>query len=104
MKAVVRPALERRSRSSSCCWAGMPRRRPDAAGFFVTSARYANAFLTRSADIGRLRKRFPVSWKSALAIAGATVTTPISPMPVGALSVITILVWISGTSLMRSTR
>jgi hypothetical protein len=50
--------------------------------------RYAYAFsaaFTRSANIGKWRSRAPLSWKIALAIAGATVTTPISPMPVGGL-------------------
>src|SRR5215211_3157740 len=65
--------------------------------------RYASVFLTRSADIGRCRNRLPVSWNMALAMAGATVTTPISPIPVGGLSVVMIRVWICGTSLIRST-
>ena len=46
---------------------------------------------------------YQVKLKNALAIAGATVTTPISPTPVGGLLEVTILVWISGTSLIRST-
>ena len=65
--------------------------------------RYASAFFTRSGDIGKARRRLPVIWNSALAMAGATATTPISPMPVGAASLATIFVWISGRSLMRST-
>src|SRR5262249_20394193 len=80
-----------------------PRRCPNAARFVGGERGYASALFTRSGDIGRLRIRLPVSWNSALAIAGATATTPISPMPVGGFSVVTILVWMSGTLLMRST-
>src|SRR5262249_1119816 len=65
--------------------------------------RYASAFFTRSGDIGSARMRLPGSWDSALGLAGAPAPTPISPMPVGAASLATILVWISGRSLMRST-
>src|SRR5262245_16249496 len=35
-------------------------------------ASYASVFFTRSAVIGRWRSRLPVSWNTALAIAGAT--------------------------------
>src|SRR5262249_40616305 len=64
---------------------------------------YAGASSTRSGAIGRARRRLPVIWNSALAMAGAPATTPISPMPVGAASLATTRVWISGRSLMRST-
>src|SRR4051812_29735341 len=69
-------------------------------------ARQHQAFsvaLTRAGDIGSWRSRLPVSLNTALPIAGATVGTPSSPRPVGALSVTMILVWISGMSLMRMT-
>src|SRR5262249_21880391 len=51
-------------------------------------------FFSRSAGIG---SRSPVVCNTAFAIAGATVATPISPIPLGGLSVARILVWISGS-------
>src|SRR5215468_12610128 len=60
--------------------------------FLCRGRSYASASFTRPRDIGRLRIRLPVSWNSALAMAGATAITPISPMPVGGLSVVTIFV------------
>jgi hypothetical protein len=63
----------------------------NAAGFDLQRAQ-ASVFFTRSAVMGRWRSRLPVSWNTALAIAGATATTPISPMPLGGLSEVTILV------------
>jgi len=79
------------------------RRVPSGTRRALTFTAQTSVFFTRSAVIGRWRSRLPVIWNTALAIAGATVTTPISPMPLGGLSVARILVWISGISLMRRT-
>ena len=43
----------------------------------------ARAFFTRSMVMGDSRKRTPVSWNTALAIAGPTSGVPICPTPVG---------------------
>ena len=62
-----------------------------------------SAAATRAGDIGNRRSRVPVSWNTALAIDGATHGTPISPRPLGGLSVAMTRAWISGMSLMRGT-
>ena len=67
------------------------------------SAYQASAALTRAGDIGKARRRLPVSRATALAMAGATGPTPASPIPVGGASDFTIRVWISGMSAMRRT-
>ena len=73
------PALSQRERGWSSVDVGLRRlhrRSPTSSGQCTNSS--AN---TLSRVMGRSRTRLPVAWKMALAMAAATPTMPISPMP-----------------------
>jgi len=75
-----------------------PRSLRNAAGLIFSAQ--TMVFFTRSAVVGRWRRRLPVIWNT---IAGATVNHADLAHYARRFSVARILVWISGISLMRRT-